>query len=166
MSEEIDYEVEIAKNILLGHNCGNCYKCKSYFDEECEKPEKQKYYTCLEWKEDSFIGKVMFPIIRRAYPTLISNKIVSVQPMAAPSKNVFYIKPIYGNENKEGDLIMDSQDSIKSPPVKGKRKKKKDFVDKWSIIPDNIPKTTAKNIAIMLENQSKYLQNLDKDDDK
>ena len=39
--------------------------------------------------------KFIFPILRRVFPNLISNEIVSVQPMTAPVGAVFYMDYIY-----------------------------------------------------------------------
>lgn len=40
--------------------------------------------------------KFIFPILRRVFPNLITNEIVSVQPMTAPVGAVFYMDYIYG----------------------------------------------------------------------
>lgn len=32
-----------------------------------------------------------FPLVRRVYPSLIANEIVSVQPMSMPSAELFYM---------------------------------------------------------------------------
>jgi major capsid protein Gp23 len=40
--------------------------------------------------------KFIFPILRRVFPNLIANEIVSVQPMTAPVGAVFYLDAVYG----------------------------------------------------------------------
>jgi hypothetical protein len=40
--------------------------------------------------------KFIFPILRRVFPNLIANEIVSVQPMTAPVGAVFYLDYVYG----------------------------------------------------------------------
>jgi hypothetical protein len=41
-------------------------------------------------------GKFIFPVLRRVFPNLIANEIVSVQPMTAPSGLIFFLDMIYG----------------------------------------------------------------------
>ena len=45
--------------------------------------------------------KFIFPVLRRVFPNLIANEIVSVQPMTAPVGAVFFLDYIYGT-NKGG----------------------------------------------------------------
>jgi len=40
--------------------------------------------------------KFVFPVLRRVFPTLIANEIVSVQPMTAPIGGIFYYELKYG----------------------------------------------------------------------
>lgn len=40
--------------------------------------------------------KFIFPVLRRVFPNLIANEIVSVQPMSAPVGAIFYLDYIYG----------------------------------------------------------------------
>lgn len=40
--------------------------------------------------------KFIFPILRRVFPNLIANEVVSVQPMTAPVGAVFYLDYVYG----------------------------------------------------------------------
>src|SRR5574337_1253929 len=41
-------------------------------------------------------AKIAFPVVRRVFPNLIANQIVSVQPMTAPVGNLFYQNYVYG----------------------------------------------------------------------
>lgn len=69
--EDVDeYEKEMAKNILLNKNCENC----EY--SSCTKEQKQKYGTCSVWKDKvKFNQKIIFPIIKKTYPTSIKGQI-------------------------------------------------------------------------------------------
>ena len=46
---------------------------------------------------DYVIPKVMFPMIKRVMPDLIANKLVSVQPLSAPTGVIYYIVNSYSN---------------------------------------------------------------------
>jgi len=55
---------------------------------------------------DYVIPKVMFPMIRRVFPELIANKLVSVQPIQTPTGVIYYIHFDYSNTKgtiKAGD---------------------------------------------------------------
>lgn len=52
---------------------------------------------------DYVIPKVMFPIIRRVMPELIANKLVSVQPIQAPTGVIYYIT--YQYSNSKGEIV-------------------------------------------------------------
>ena len=57
---------------------------------------------------DYVIPKVMFPIIRRVMPELIANKLVSVQPLNAPTGVIYYITFRYSDSKSDvtaGDEI-------------------------------------------------------------
>lgn len=55
---------------------------------------------------DYVIPKVMFPVIRRVIPELIANKLVSVQPLTAPTGVIYYITYKYSN-SKGGVTAQD-----------------------------------------------------------
>jgi hypothetical protein len=48
------------------------------------------------------IPRVLFPVIRRVYPSLIANKLVSVQPLTARTGMIYYI--IYSFTNEKGGI--------------------------------------------------------------
>jgi hypothetical protein len=48
------------------------------------------------------LQKIMLPIVRRVFPNLIANNIVSVQPIAAPAGIIFYLRYQYGT-NRPGN---------------------------------------------------------------
>jgi hypothetical protein len=49
------------------------------------------------------LQKVMLPIVRRVFPNLIANNIVSVQPISAPAGIIFYLKYQQGTERPGND---------------------------------------------------------------
>lgn len=52
--------------------------------------------------------KFIFPVLRRVFPNLIANEIVSVQPMTAPVGAVFFLDYVYGSTKgatTEGDVF-------------------------------------------------------------
>lgn len=63
------------------------------------------------------IQKIMLPIVRRVFPNLIANNIVSVQPMAGPAAVIFYLKYVFGDT--KGDVTQGSEYSAfaAKPPV-------------------------------------------------
>lgn len=50
----------------------------------------------------NLIPRVMFPMIRRVYPTLIANKLVSVQPLTAPTGVIYYM--VYTYTGTKGNI--------------------------------------------------------------
>ena len=46
----------------------------------------------------NLIPKVMFPMIRRVFPSLIANQLVSVQPISGPTGVIYYINYTYSND--------------------------------------------------------------------
>lgn len=60
--------------------------------------------------------KLSIPLVRRIYPQLIADKLVSVQPLAGPTGLVYYLQHKY-SQNKGTESIME--------PVWTVKKKKK-----------------------------------------
>ncbi len=60
----------------------------------------------------NLIPKVMFPMIRRVFPALIANQLVSVQPIAGPTGVIYYI--IYTFTNQKGGI--DAADEYSALP--------------------------------------------------
>lgn len=55
--------------------------------------------------------KYIFPVLRRVFPNLIANEIVSVQPMNGPIGGIFYYELKYGNDKgtiRQGDNLIES----------------------------------------------------------
>ncbi len=55
----------------------------------------------------NLIPRILFPIIRRVYPTLIANKLVSVQPIQARTGVIYYIR--YDFTNTKGGITADDE---------------------------------------------------------
>jgi len=55
----------------------------------------------------NLIPKVLFPVIRRVFPQLIANKLVSVQPIQAPTGVVYYIT--YSFSNTKGAITAGNE---------------------------------------------------------
>ena len=53
------------------------------------------------------LPKIMFPIIRRVFPELIANKIVSVQPLTQPTGIIYYI--LYQYSNTKGNITATNE---------------------------------------------------------
>ncbi len=57
--------------------------------------------TYTEWRdENDDIGqfkRIQIPLVRRIYPQLIANKIVSVQPLLGPTGLVYYLRHRYSS---------------------------------------------------------------------
>lgn len=59
-----------------------------------------------------------FPLIRRVFPNLIANDLVSVQPISMPSAMIFYLDFLYGN-TKAGVTANDVMGQYEVDPVTG-----------------------------------------------
>jgi hypothetical protein len=46
-------------------------------------------------------NNIAFPVVRRVFPSLVANDIVSVQPMSLPFGSLFYMEHVYGGLNKQ-----------------------------------------------------------------
>ena len=55
----------------------------------------------------NLIPKVMFPMIRRVFPALIANQLVSVQPIAGPTGVIYYI--LYTFSDSKGGITADDE---------------------------------------------------------
>lgn len=58
---------------------------------------------CILWSIEpqlSDFSKFVAPIVRRVYPTLIANQLVSIQPMSVPNGLVFFLDYQYGKDAK------------------------------------------------------------------
>jgi hypothetical protein len=50
--------------------------------------------------------KLSFPLVRRVYPNLIANEIVSVQPMTGPTGALFYLDYKFTNKEPEAEARL------------------------------------------------------------
>lgn len=71
-----------------------------FSDEICSERYGEKYVS----KSYDF----KFPIINQIMHTLISNDLVSVQPLGAPSGNLFYFDTVYGNGTTTGGYVQNT----------------------------------------------------------
>ncbi len=65
----------------------------------------------------AYFTKFIFPILRKVFPNLIANEIVSVQPMTAPVGAVFFFKYLYGSskgQTTSGDEMIANFDRFYS----------------------------------------------------
>ena len=79
---------------------------KSYNDQNQSKLQLMEASTTDN--VGGFLNYV-FPLLRRVYPSLIANEIVSVQPMTAPIGGIFYFDLKYGTTKGKvtaGDTIV------------------------------------------------------------
>ena len=65
---------------------------------------------------------VAFPIVNKAFNTLLPMNLISVIPMAAPSGQLFYMDPVYGKGTKEYEKM---QQKIKHDRMKARYEKLK-----------------------------------------
>jgi hypothetical protein len=61
------------------------------------------------------IQKILLPIVRRVFPNLISNNLVSVQPLAGPTGVIFYLKYEFGS-TKSGTTAGDEYSMYSENP--------------------------------------------------
>src|SRR6056297_1403762 len=47
------------------------------------------------------IQKILLPIVRRVFPNLVANNLVSVQPLAGPTGVIFYLKYQFASTKSE-----------------------------------------------------------------
>jgi hypothetical protein len=89
----------IAKNLLEGKTCD---KCEHYRDDEhsplsCSlwKLPLPVERTCEKWVINPFglLGpKILLPLVRRVYPSMIAKELISVQPSFDQKSSIFYLK--------------------------------------------------------------------------
>lgn len=78
----------------------------------------------MDTPQDPAVGefsKLAMPIVRRVYPQLIANKIVSVQPMMAPTALKYYMNYRYASQQEQQEVI----------PKKVRKKVWRDINEPW-----------------------------------
>lgn len=66
----------------------------------------------------NLIPKVMFPMIRRVFPSLIANQLVSVQPISGPTGVIYYIIYTY-SDTKGGITAQDEYSALPQQELPG-----------------------------------------------
>jgi len=61
------------------------------------------------------IQKILLPIVRRVFPNLVANNLVSVQPLAGPTGVIFYLKYQFGT-TKSGTTALDEYSMYSENP--------------------------------------------------
>ena len=104
---------ELLEGIPVKHDQGYTKKCTAMLLENEMDHIKSFHEDTLSTNAGSFT-KYIFPILRRVYPNLIANQLVSVQPMSAPVGGIFYYKKIYdgrkGSKIPQGGIANDPTD--------------------------------------------------------
>ena len=60
------------------------------------KAVKRGMVKWFQTEEFGDFSKFAFPLVKKIYPSLIANDLVSVQPMSQPSSVIFYLNKMYG----------------------------------------------------------------------
>lgn len=102
---------KLLKGINESHDNGYSKKCTAILLENESEHLKSFNEDTLSTNAGSFT-KFIFPILRRVYPNLIANQIVSVQPMTQPVGGVFYYEKKY--DDRKGTKIP--QGAISNSP--------------------------------------------------
>ena len=60
--------------------------------------DEVNYYFFVDSETSKFrkIGRVILPIIRNVYPSMLANEIIGVQPMTGPESQIFTLRARYG----------------------------------------------------------------------
>jgi len=103
---------KMLKGIPTEHDRGYLKKTTAILLENEMNHIKSFNEDTLSTNTGSFT-KFIFPILRRVYPNLIANQLVSVQPMSAPIGGVFYFEKKY--EGRKGSKIP--QGAISNTPT-------------------------------------------------
>jgi hypothetical protein len=73
----------------------------------------ERIFSCTPKLYNSGVGdflKFTMPLVKRAFPSLISQNLVSVQPMTQPLSSVFYLNQKYGSQ--KGSNVTPNQGSV------------------------------------------------------
>lgn len=108
------------------------------------------------------LSSVFFPLVRKVYPNLIAQDLVGVQPLSAPSGQIFHPRYHSGGfcDNRISDMLYptgkksDLDDKIHLEYMA------KQIADAAKIIYENEIKTKVANHAMLTQEQSDQLNNL------
>lgn len=95
----------LLKGIPVQHDNGYTKKATAILLENEMEHIKSFHEDTLSTNAGSFT-KFIFPILRRVFPNLIANQLVSVQPMTAPVGGIFYYEKKY--DGRKGSKLPQS----------------------------------------------------------
>ena len=98
----VDKWADLLDGIHTKHDGGYTKKVTAILLENEMEHIKSLHEDTLSTNAGSFT-KYVFPILRRVYPNLIANQLVSVQPMTSPVSGVFYYEKKY--DDRKGTKI-------------------------------------------------------------
>lgn len=93
---------ELLEGIPVQHDNGYTKKATAILLENEMEHIKSLHEDTLSTNAGAFT-KYVFPILRRVFPNLIANQLVSVQPMTSPVSGIFYYEKKY--DNRKGTKI-------------------------------------------------------------
>ncbi len=100
-----DYDTKLNTSLVLDSSYDEMVASGQATPDFLEKLDEEVLSEAPTISTDSgsnLIPRVLFPIIRRVYPTLIANKLVSVQPIQARTGVIYYIQ--YQFTNIKGEI--------------------------------------------------------------
>ena len=89
-----------AKWLLQGKGCDDCQRSST-----CKK-NQEELLVCGSWEKESDLSKLILPLIRKSYPSLIANELVSVQPMASSTGVIYGMNTVCTNDDGEEEITM------------------------------------------------------------
>jgi len=105
-----DYDTKLNTSIVLDNSYDEMIvsgQASPDFLERLDEEVLSEAPTISTDAGTNLIPRVLFPIIRRVYPTLIANKLVSVQPIQARTGVIYYIQ--YQFTNTKGGITADDE---------------------------------------------------------
>lgn len=93
---------ELLEGIPVQHDNGYTKKATAILLENEMEHIKSLHEDTLSTNAGAFT-KYVFPILRRVFPNLIANQLVSVQPMTSPVSGIFYYEKKY--DNRKGTKV-------------------------------------------------------------
>jgi hypothetical protein len=88
-----------------------------------------------EQEDTGQFKRIAIPLVRRIYPQLIANKIVSVQPLLGPTGLTYYLRHRYSQNSQSQPQPTTIDGAFENPPTRKKQIKKKKYRsidDPWS----------------------------------
>lgn len=101
-----DYDTKLNTSMVLensyDHMVGEDQVNEGWLESIIQEESLNESPTRSSAVGTNLIPKVLFPMIRRVFPSLIANKLVSVQPISGPTGVIYYI--IYTFSNTKGNI--------------------------------------------------------------